>query len=88
MVVSDGNPRNPYSHEAVLKESRLLCLGCHRRKCKVAALEKLPRWPRWKKKFDNATGLISRYRRVRKRVKKLLYLWQGGKLTGKSQFVN
>lgn len=85
MVVSNWNRRNPYSNEAVLKNDHLLCLGCHRRQCKLAEIERLPFFIRWKKKIDSATGIITCYHRIRKRINKFIYVnIRGGQLTGRA----
>lgn len=75
MIVLNKKPINSYpSHAAMLYNNGLICFQCLRIEDKKKELDKLPFYPRMKKKLDMATGIPSWIKRTRKRINNWWYL--------------
>ena len=92
MIASDTNMgkngRGFLAHAAIIKTDKngvrsLICFQCNRLESKRRDIDMLPFIPRWTKKINNATGIVTTLRRWRKRVNDFIYVnIRGGQPTG------
>jgi hypothetical protein len=77
LIIVNATPKgkSAISHAATLDDKDgLVCYQCHRIKVKREELNRLPFWPRVKKKIDNLTGVLSYFRSVKRRFNKFIYV--------------
>lgn len=81
MIVSQ---KSRHQKSAIIRDGHLVCFQCNRIISKKMDIENLPTWPRWRKKLDEATGIVTCIKKTKGWINKFIYFKiRGGKPSGR-----